>query len=217
VCSGELPLSEAIPNSAAGYMLETPSIRRYSFIVTPFGDDVTVSSENPSGAVNQQERPGPEEWTVGFVDGEGCFSISVVRNATCRSGWQVQHEFAVTQAARSRSALEILIEVFECGRLIENPRRDNHRETLLRFSVKRRDDLMRRVVPFFEERPLRTAKQLDFEKFAHVLRMMQDGAHLTQSGLRRIARITEQMNRRQRSRFLESSEAIRQPPRTTAR
>ena len=87
MCSGELPLSGVIPNSAAGYMLETPRIRRYSFIVTPHGDHVTVSSDNPSGAVNQQERPGAEEWAVGFVDGEGCFSISVVRNTTCRSGW----------------------------------------------------------------------------------------------------------------------------------
>ena len=83
--------------------------------------------------------------------------------------------------------------------------------------MKRRADLVTRVVPFFEVRPLRTAKQLDFEKFANVLRLMQAGEHLTESGLRRIARITEQMNRRQRSRFLESSEAIRQPPRTTTR
>ena len=83
--------------------------------------------------------------------------------------------------------------------------------------MKRRADLVTRVVPFFEVHPLRTAKQLDFEKFAHVLRMMQAGEHLTESGLWRIARITEQMNRKQRSRFLESSEAIRQPPRPTAR
>ena len=39
-----------------------------------------MGSDNPSGADNQQERPGFEEWVVGFVDGEGCFSISVVRN-----------------------------------------------------------------------------------------------------------------------------------------
>ena len=35
--------------SAAGYLLETPSIRRYH---------LTVSGENASGADNQQERPG---------------------------------------------------------------------------------------------------------------------------------------------------------------
>jgi hypothetical protein len=170
-----------------------------------------MRSENPSGADNQQERPGIEQWIVGFVDGEGCFSISVVRNTGCRLGWQVQHEFSVTQAASSRSALELLIEEFGCGTVIESSRHDNHREPLLRFSVKRRSDLVGIVVPFFEEHPLRTAKRLDFERFASVLCTMQNGAHLSEAGLRWIARETEHMNRRQRSRYLESSEAIRQP------
>ena len=171
-----------------------------------------MGSENPTSAGNQQERPGVEQWAVGFVDGEGCFSISVVRNALCRSGWQVQHEFSVTQAASSRAALELLIEVFGCGTIIENCRNDNHRQPLMRFSVKRRSDLLASVVPFFEERPLLTAKQLDFEKFASVLRFMQAGGHLSEAGMRHIASVTETMNRRQRSRYLESSEAIRQPP-----
>ena len=173
-----------------------------------------MRSDNPSGAVNQQERPGVEQWAVGFVDGEGCFSIAVVRNGGLRLGWQVQHEFCVTQAASSRSALECLIEVFGCGSIIENHRHDNHREPLLRFSVKRRRDIVDRVLPFFEESPLRTAKQLDFERFASVLQMMQSGAHLTEAGLREIAAIAQRMNRRKRSRYLESSEAIRQPPRS---
>jgi hypothetical protein len=41
--------------------------------------------------------------------------------------------------------------------------------------------------------------------------MMEAGAHLTEHGLAVIASICETMNRRQRSRYLESSEAIRQP------
>jgi hypothetical protein len=172
-----------------------------------------VSSDNPSGAGNQQERPGSEEWIVGFVDGEGCFSISVVRNATCALGWQVQHEFAVTQASPSRAALEYVRDVLGCGRVVEQLRHDDHRSSLLRFSVKRRDELSGIVVPFFTEHPLRTAKRLDFERFALVLQLMGGGAHRTKAGLAHIASITEEMNRRQRSRYLESSEAIRQPSR----
>jgi hypothetical protein len=173
-----------------------------------------MGSDNPSGAGNQQERPGIEQWIVGFVDGEGCFSISVVRNPGCRLGWQVQHEFSVTQAASSRSALDLLVEEFGCGRVIENPRYGNHHDMLLRFSVKRREHLVDTVIPFFEEHPLRTAKRHDFEKFVAILRVMQGGGHLEESGLRWIARETERMNRRQRSRYLESSEAIRQPSRS---
>jgi hypothetical protein len=170
-----------------------------------------MARDNPSGADNQQERPGLEQWAVGFVDGEGCFSIAVVRNVVCRLGWQVQHEFAVTQASPSRAALELLVEVFGCGTVIEQHRADNHRVPLCRFSVKRRAELLGSVLPFFQERPLRTAKRADFEQFAAVLRMMEAGAHLNEDGLRAIASMTESMNRRQRSRFLESSEAIRRP------
>jgi hypothetical protein len=172
-----------------------------------------MSSQNPSGADNQQERPGIEQWVVGFVDGEGCFSISVVRNRGCRLGWQVQHEFAVTQAAPSLASLELLREFFGVGSLIPNNRHDNHQHPLWRFSVKRREDLVAVVVPFFEGHPLITAKRADFQRFSAVLQMMQTGEHLQEDGLRRIAALTEQMNRRQRSRYLESSEAIRQPAR----
>jgi hypothetical protein len=194
-------------------MLETPWIRRYclSHLVI---ESVEMDSDNPTGADNQQERPGIEQWVVGFVDGEGCFSISVVRNSGCLLGWQVQHEFSVTQAAPSRFALELVQRVLGCGQIIENQRHDDHRHPLLRFSVKRRRELTSVVVPFFEQHPLITAKRADFVAFASVLRMMEEGAHLTEEGLRRIALITEQMNRRGRSRFLESSEAIRRPART---
>ena len=36
-----------------------------------------MSSDNPSGADNQQERLFTIGWLVGFVDGEGCFSCPV--------------------------------------------------------------------------------------------------------------------------------------------
>ncbi len=62
--------------------------------------------------------------------------------------------------------------------------------------------------------PLRTARQLDFERFRSVLQLMQEGAHLTDVGLVRIARETEHMNRKAPSRYLESSEATRRPPRS---
>jgi hypothetical protein len=172
-----------------------------------------MSSDNPTGADNQQERPGLEQWIVGFVDGEGCFSVSIVRNRTSRVGWQVQHEFAVTQAATSRPALELIQRAFGCGRIIEQHRSDARRAPLCRFSVKRRSELSSIVIPFFERNPLITAKRADFERFCSVLQMMERGEHLEEFGLRRIASITEAMNRRQRSRYLESSEAIRQPSR----
>ena len=55
--------------------------------------------------------------------------------------------------------------------------------------------LIERIVPFFEEHPLRSKKRVDFEKFRDVLRMMETDEHLTEAGIGRIRRIAEQMNR----------------------
>jgi hypothetical protein len=167
-----------------------------------------------TGAVNQQERPGFEQWVVGFVDGEGCFSVPIFRNRTTKLGWQVQPEFVVVQSAISVAALEELRLFFGCGRVSIFARNDNHRGPMARWAVRSKQELTERIVPFFEEHPLRTTKAREFASFVRVLRLMDARRHLTADGMAEIAHIAEQMNFRKKSRFLESSEAIRQPPQT---
>ena len=170
-----------------------------------------MSSKNPSGADNQQERPGFAEWIVGFVDGEGCFSVPIFKNRSTRLGWQVQPSFTVVQGEKSVNALERLKQYFQCGQVGRHARHDNHRERLCRYSVRRLSDLSQVITPFFEEHPLITAKANDFRTFADIVRMMDQGLHLSVEGMSRIAGMTQTMNRRQPSRYLESSEATRRP------
>ena len=159
-------------------------------------------SENPDGADNQQERLiAFQGWVTGFVDGEGCFSIGFIRQSGGRgrtgykTGYQVSHEFAVTQGAKSVECLQELHDFFDVGQVVINRRNDNHKEALYRFVVRRREDLLETVIPFFEKNPLRTSKRQDFEKFAACVRLINEGRHLTHQGLIEIAEITETMNR----------------------
>ena len=183
----------------------------YPTVPRMYGTMEHMFGDNPLGAGNQQERPGIEQWVVGFVDGEGCFSCPIQRNHQMTMGWQVQPRFVVVQGEKSREALELLYSFFGCGHIYRNKRTDNHKEDLLTYQVFRRDDLRRRIVPFFTANPLVTAKREDFEKFRGILAMMDRRMHLSLDGLRRIAAVQETMNHRKPSRFLESSEAIRQP------
>ena len=156
-----------------------------------------------TGAENQQERLIEfRGWVIGFVDGEGCFSIGFVRQR-CRPGrsgykigYQVAHEFGVTQGAQSVSTLHELHEYFGVGQVLANRRYDNHREHLYRYVVRRREDLLTTVIPFFRQYPLRSSKRDNFEKFASVVEMIDAGRHLTVDGLIEIAEIAETMNRR---------------------
>jgi hypothetical protein len=159
--------------------------------------------DNVTGAENQQERLIEfRGWVIGFVDGEGCFSIGVVRQANragrkgYKTGYQLSHDFVVTQGASSVACLEELREFFGVGQVYVNRRSDNHREHLHRYSVCRRQDLLDRIIPFFRECPLRTAKRLDFEKFASCVELMAAGYHLTPAGLADIIEIAQTMNRR---------------------
>ncbi len=160
-----------------------------------------MDSDNPNGAENQQERLIQLGWVIGFVDGEGCFSIGFVRQSggsnrtPYRTGYQVAHEFAVTQGARSVSCLQELVDFFGVGNVIANRRCDDHREHLYRYAVRRRRDLIEVIIPFFRSYPMRTSKQRNFEKFARCVEMIDAGHHLSSMGLADIAEIAETMNR----------------------
>ena len=168
-------------------------------------DDIRldVYSDNVTGAENQQERLIEfRGWVIGFVDGEGCFSLGLVRQPDrpgrrgYTTGYQVSHDFVVTQSASSVHCLEELREFFGVGKIYTNRRYDNHRESLSRYSVHSRQDLCDVIIPFFREHPLRTAKQHDFEKFASCVELMVDGRHKTHAGLADIVEIMQTMNRR---------------------
>jgi len=154
-----------------------------------------------SGAGNQQERLIQRGWVVGFVDGEGCFSIGFVRQSDranrkgYKTGYQVAHEFAVTQGAKSASCLHELVDFFEVGGVIANRRYDNHKESLYRYVVRRRKDLIKTIIPFFQAHPMHSSKQRDFEKFVRCVEMIDAGVHKTHEGLADTAEITQTMNR----------------------
>jgi hypothetical protein len=165
-----------------------------------------MSRNNASRADNQQERLIRAGWVVGFVDGEGCFSISLYQQPDrqeknrirrgYKTGYQAFHDFAVTQGARSIDSLKEIQDFFGVGNLYKNTRYDNHKEHMYRFSVRKRADLLNVIIPFFRQYPMRTTKQKDFEKFAHCVELMDRGEHLKIEGLVKIAKIASTMNRK---------------------
>ena len=62
-------------------------------------------SKNTFSADNQQERLRTQGWLVGFTDGEGAFTVSILKNPTSKIGWQVFPEFIVTQGEKSLALL----------------------------------------------------------------------------------------------------------------
>ena len=60
--------------------------------------------------------------------------------------------------------------------------------------VRERRALLESVIPFFERVPLLSAKRIEVEKFAHVVRAMAGGQHLEPGGFRGLLEIAMTMN-----------------------
>src|SRR3989338_5126347 len=133
-------------------------------------------------ADNQQERLEISNWITGFTDGEGCFTISVIKNPTTRFRKQIFPEFVITQGAKSLSALEKIKKFFNCGSIVLNKRYDNHNEHLYRYCVRSISELQNKIIPFFDRFSLRTYKRNDFILFKKVIKMMSRKQHLEERG-----------------------------------
>ena len=171
-----------------------------------------MPSNKVTSAGNQQERLKIMGWITGFVDGEGCFSVSIFRNpkAKTKLGWQVFCEFVVSQGEKSRKSLELIKKYFNCGHIITNTRKDNHHENMLKYCVRSVRELKEKIIPFFERHPLKTYKQKDFRIFKKIVNIVSKKEHLSERGMIKIARLISLMNRRKYPKFLESSETKRQ-------
>jgi len=149
------------------------------------------------------------------VDGEGSFSVSVQRNRSCRVGFQLVPEFHVSQNGDRAQVLEMIRRRLGCGYIKPNSRKDR----VLVFVVRDRDELTKRVIPFFEQCPMLSSKQADFEKFACIVRAMTSGHHRTLAGFGELLDVALSMNGAGRHRKVRWKElvALQNPQRLYAR
>ena len=139
-------------------MLETPSIRRYSFMSVARDSVANMSSDNPSGADDQQERLAHSSWldripedvghyVAGFVDGEGSFNVPIRRERDRSMPWRIGLTFNVSQIGTE--VLDHLRSVFGVGTIRDRP------DGVYYFEVTKVEHLEERIFPFFERFPLR--------------------------------------------------------------
>jgi hypothetical protein len=125
----------------------------------------------------------------GYADGEGCFTISISPRRKLVVGWEVRPSFSVSQNGDRAEVLYALQAHFGCGSI-----RPDRSDKTLKWETRKLDDLVERVVPHFIRFPLLSGKQLDFERFASVCRLMAAGEHRRREGLIKIVLIAREMN-----------------------
>lgn len=129
------------------------------------------------------------EWIAGFVDGEGCFHVAINKNDGVKFGYQILPELTVVQHKRDLNLLYRIKRAMKCGVVRKN------REDRFCWRVRDLKNLHEIIIPFFERHPLKSKKNVEFKKFAKVVRLMRQGEHLTPEGFEKILQISSSMNR----------------------
>ena len=115
----------------------------------------------------------------GFTDGEGSFNISVInRQKDYKHGWKISLCFNISQ--KDDTVPKIFKNTLGCGKI--RYRKDG----ICYFDVRKTEDLVNKVVPFFKNFPLLSKKNNVFIIFCEALEIVTDKKHLTISGMEKI-------------------------------
>jgi hypothetical protein len=133
----------------------------------------------------------------GYVDGEGCFTVSISPRPTMLVGWEVRPSASVSQNGDRCEVLLEIQEYFGCGTI-----RPDRSDRTLKWEVRNLSQIVTKIIPHFRRYPLLSGKRRDFELFADICERMALKEHLTFAGLQEIVRLAEQMNPSGKRRFL---------------
>jgi LAGLIDADG endonuclease len=140
---------------------------------------------------NQQERILTPEYLAGFIDGEGCFSVSIHPNSNAKFGWIIDPDFTINQHKQSHEFLKSIQKFLGCGKIYEkSPDKSN----VLTFTVYSRRTIFEKILPLIDKHPLLSSKQNDYKLFREIVIRMQNKEHHNIEGFHRIVKLAFSMN-----------------------
>ena len=124
----------------------------------------------------------------GYADGEGSFCISFSPRNKLRTKIEIRPSFSVSQNSDRSEVLKIFQQVLDCGTI-----RPDRSDKTLKYEVRSLNDLIEKVIPFFERYLLKSSKKYDFVLFSQVCNILKR-KNLNSSDLNDIIQLATQMN-----------------------
>lgn len=125
----------------------------------------------------------------GFVVGEGCFYVESGKDPKYKLGYRVRAAFCIELREDDREILEAIQKTLGCGNIysLDFGRYKGYSKKgwkpHVKYRVSNQNDLIHKVIPFFEKYPLFGKKQKSFEVFINIVDQIRLKKHLTLDGL----------------------------------
>lgn len=129
-------------------------------------------------------------WLLGFIEGEGCFFVSLSKSSLNLTKFYTSLLFKITQHKRDIELIKRIANFLDCGFIIEESN-----ASTVSLNCKKSSDILDKIIPFFDNYPLIGHKKSDYEDFYNVAMLIKNNSHLTEKGLKTIKNIKTGMNR----------------------
>ena len=128
------------------------------------------------------------DFVTGLFEAEGSFSITKKMDNKSKHGISLGLRFKLTMLENESSLLEAIKLFFKCGNMFKG------KDGSLSYIVKDIDSINNKIIPHFNNYPLRGTKYLDFISFKEALYIIYSKRHLTLEGINEILELSKSMN-----------------------
>lgn len=137
------------------------------------------------------------DYLTGFVDGEGCFSLSIYKQGKNLSGWQVKPIFSISLHNKDIKLLEAIQRTLKTGKIYK------HGVDSTQYRVSSLKNLQI-ITDHFDSYPLITQKSADYLLFKQAIAIIKNKEHLSIEGLLKLVGIKATLNWGLSDKFKES-------------
>ena len=140
-------------------------------------------------------------YITGFIDGEGCFTTSILPDGRSLSGWQVKPVFKISLHKRDEKLLEAIQRAFGVGKIYKKG------QNALDYRVSSLNDV-KVIINHLDQYPLLTKKLADYILFKQSVDIIEKKEHLTMTGILKLVSIKASINWGISEKFKESFPSI---------
>ena len=152
-----------------------------------------IGVERPNYSQNVEDIKFYPEWVAGFTEGDGSFTVDINKIATSKLGYTVVLRLQIAQHSRDEVLIKSLINYFNCGNTVQDKRES---VSAITYRASRINDILEKIIPFYQKYPMLGYKALDFGDFCKVAELVKSKAHLTEEGLQNIRDIKAKMGQK---------------------
>ena len=158
--------------------------RRNYKLATPFGkEQIRKKKLHP-------------EYIVGFIDGEGSFSISIGKHTTLKRRLEVRAEFEIELRADDREILERICVTIGCGRIYDLSYERYGWYPHVKYKITNVPDMQTYLFPFLDRYKPQAKKAEVYKRFKKIVGMIARKEHLTNKGFEQIVLIRDEIRAR---------------------